>query len=63
MIRLLTPLALALALLACQWRDNDPNDASKGRTKVVDCHRCDCPSSSTQHNYYHGRCLGCGRSQ
>lgn len=47
----------------CDFRDNDPNDASQGRTKVSDCVRCDCNDSSAQHNYYHGVCLGCGKTQ
>lgn len=45
----------------CQWRDNDPNNPSKGRTLVQNCGRCECPDSGVAHNYYHGVCLGCGR--
>lgn len=49
----------------CDVRDNDPNDARRGKTVVTDCQRCDCPTGTSarngQHDYYHGVCLGCGR--
>lgn len=47
----------------CEWRDNDPNNSGAGRTKVSDCGKCDCGESDEQHNYYHGKCTGCGKDQ
>lgn len=55
---------LVLVLLTCVMRDNDPNDASKGQTRVSDCNNCNCRDSSNygNHNMYNGTCLTCGAS-
>jgi hypothetical protein len=47
----------------CPKRDNDPNDPSKGRTKVSDCGQCSCPDSDIPHSYYGGKCMKCGAKQ
>jgi hypothetical protein len=47
----------------CVFRDNDPNDAKKGRTKVSDCGQCSCSTSNAVHSYYHGECMKCGSKQ
>lgn len=47
----------------CQWRDNDPNDPRKGRTKVQDCGQCRCGDSTAAHFFYLGKCQNCGKKQ
>lgn len=51
----------------CDVRDNDPNDASRGRTVVTDCLRCDCPTNTSResgnHSWYHGVCVHCGATK
>lgn len=49
----------------CEFRDNDPNNAQAGRTKVSDCGMCNCGDSDQhgKHNYYNGVCLTCGSSE